>query len=78
MAITQRTAEKQNFLTRTLLRPDGTTRQAVLVNLIRDEDGVKVFDITTDKYGRFSINTSLMADGEYHLEYYGDGIIRTV
>ena len=65
-------------LTRTLIRADGTTRKSVGVVLMNDDTGLKQADRSTDKFGRFSINYSRFADGTYHLEYYGDGIIPTV
>lgn len=65
-------------LTRTLLRLNGTTRKSVGVVLINDDTGIKQADRSTDEFGRFSINYSRFADGTYHLEYYGDGIIPTV
>ena len=70
------------FLERTLLKASGIPRLQVKVVLINDTaGGVKVWDTSTDEDGipdgHFKIPTDALVTGEYHLEYYGDGILPT-
>lgn len=71
------TSESTNVF-RQLLRADGTARQGVLAVLVREDTGARVGDLSTDDFGQFDFDTTLYADGTYHLEYFGDGILPTV
>jgi 5-hydroxyisourate hydrolase-like protein (transthyretin family) len=65
-------------LSRTLKRANGTPRKAVLVKLIRETDNRDMWEGSTDIYGKFSMDTATFTDGNYRLEYYGDGIKQTI
>lgn len=70
------------YLERTLLKANGVPRLQVKVVLINDSLGaVKAWDTSTDEDGipdgHFRIPTDSLPSGEYHLEYYGDGILPT-
>ena len=62
---------------RQLLRADGTVRKGVLVKLIHEDTG-KVAILTTDGFGQVDFDTTLFPDGNYRIEYHGDGILSTV
>lgn len=66
------------YLSRTLKRANGIARASVLVKLIRESDGTDMWETTTDVFGTFTINTETFTDGNYRLEYYGDGIKPTI
>lgn len=62
---------------RQLLRADGTVRKGVLAVLIH-EDTEERTTKSTDQFGQIDFDTSLLPDGAYRLEYFGDGILPTV
>jgi hypothetical protein len=65
-------------VTRTLIGEEGLPRVAVLVKIIRELDDRDMWEGSTDKFGKFDIDTSTFTDDTYRLEYYGDGIVATV
>ncbi|MCK5614092.1 hypothetical protein KAR91_70160 [Candidatus Pacearchaeota archaeon] len=64
-------------LYRQLVREDGTPRQGVLVVVIHEDSGVRA-DKTSDNAGQVIFDTTLWPDGNYRIEYFGDGILKTV
>lgn len=62
---------------RQLLRADGTARLGVLVKLIHEDTG-QVAILTSDKFGQVDFDTTLFPDGNYIIEYHGDGILPTI
>lgn len=67
----------KRILSRQLLHADGVPRIAVEVELINVDTQKRVDMETTDKDGRFNIDTSYIS-GFFELRYYGDGIAKTI